>query len=83
MSAPHEPHEHGATQTSAHVSRETSEFDTPIGAAAERAMQVLHTGNARQVAEARKILNGARRSLYRLLAEDDEEKSGTGDAGRA
>ena len=26
-----------------HVSRETSELDTPIGAAAERAMQVLHT----------------------------------------
>jgi chromosome partitioning protein len=46
MSAPHDPFgsEHGATQVSAtHVSRETSEFDTPIGAAAERAMQVLHT----------------------------------------
>jgi chromosome partitioning protein len=46
MSAPHDPFgsEHGAPQMSAtHVSRETSEFDTPIGAAAERAMQVLHT----------------------------------------
>jgi chromosome partitioning protein len=46
MSAPHDPggSERGATQTSAaHVSRETSEFDTPIGAAAERAMRVLHT----------------------------------------
>jgi hypothetical protein len=44
------------------------------------AMQVLHTGNARQVAEARKILTGARRSLYRLLAEDDEP--GAGDTGQ-
>ncbi|HEX5505726.1 MAG TPA: PadR family transcriptional regulator [Thermomicrobiales bacterium] len=49
-----------------------------VGAAA---MQVLHTGNARQVAEARKILTGARRSLYRLLAEDDEEAE-SDDAGR-
>ena len=42
MSAPHDPFgsEHGAA-TATHVSRETSEFDTPIGAAAERAMQVL------------------------------------------
>jgi chromosome partitioning protein len=44
MSAPHDPFgsDHGASATT-HVSRETSEFDTPIGAAAERAMQVLHT----------------------------------------
>jgi chromosome partitioning protein len=42
MSAPHDPFgsEHGAAAAT-HVSRETSEFDTPIGAAAERAMQVL------------------------------------------
>src|ERR1700739_4991615 len=43
MRAPHDPFgsDHGASATT-HVSRETSEFDTPIGAAAERAMQVLH-----------------------------------------
>jgi chromosome partitioning protein len=42
MSAPRDQFgsEHGAA-TATHVSRETSEFDTPIGAAAERAMQVL------------------------------------------
>jgi chromosome partitioning protein len=40
MSAPRDPL---VPQARAHVSRETSEFDTPIGAAAERAMQVLHT----------------------------------------
>jgi chromosome partitioning protein len=44
MSAPHDQFgsEHGAPSAT-HVSRETSEFDTPIGAAAERAMHVLHT----------------------------------------
>src|ERR1700741_1012096 len=36
-----------AAASSADVSRETSdEFDTPIGAAAERAMRVLHTPHA-------------------------------------
>jgi chromosome partitioning protein len=35
------PYDQFGTETDAHVSRETSEFDTPIGAAAERAMQVL------------------------------------------
>jgi chromosome partitioning protein len=42
MSASYDPFgsEHGAPAAT-HVSRETSEFDTPIGAAAERAMQVL------------------------------------------
>lgn len=37
------------------------------------AMQVMHSGNAAQIAEAKKILSEARRSLYRLLAEDDAE----------
>ncbi|MGC1738608.1 ParA family protein [Mycobacterium sp.] len=40
MSAPHEPF---GPRAEAHVSRETSDLDTPIGAAAERAMKVLHT----------------------------------------
>ena len=38
MSAPHDPF---GTEAEGYVSRETSEIDTPIGAAAERAMQVL------------------------------------------
>jgi chromosome partitioning protein len=41
MSAPHDPF--GPTG-GVYVSRETSELDTPIGAAAERAMQVLSKG---------------------------------------
>jgi DNA-binding PadR family transcriptional regulator len=35
------------------------------------AMQVLRTGTPKQVARAREILADARRSLYRLLAEDE------------
>jgi DNA-binding PadR family transcriptional regulator len=65
------------------VHDEAREFGAQVMQLGAAAMQVLHTGNARQVAEARKILNGARRSLYRLLAEDDEETTGTNDAGRA
>jgi chromosome partitioning protein len=41
MSAPHDQFGSELGATTAHVSRETSDFDTPIGAAAERAMQVL------------------------------------------
>jgi chromosome partitioning protein len=41
MSAPYEQLGPELGATTAHVSRETSDFDTPIGAAAERAMQVL------------------------------------------
>jgi len=36
------------------------------------AVQVLSTGSPEQVAAARKVLQGARRDLYRLLAEEDE-----------
>jgi DNA-binding PadR family transcriptional regulator len=34
-------------------------------------MQIVHTGDENQVAEARKILTEARRRLYRLLADDE------------
>ena len=45
MSAPHDQFgSEPGPPSAAHVSRETSEFDTPIGAAAERAMQVLSNG---------------------------------------
>jgi DNA-binding PadR family transcriptional regulator len=37
---------------------------------AAAALQVVHTGSPAQIAEAQKILNQARRALYRLLAED-------------
>ena len=45
MSAPHDQFgTEPEAPSAAHVSRETSDFDTPIGAAAERAMQVLSNG---------------------------------------
>jgi chromosome partitioning protein len=45
MSAPHDQFgSKPGARSAAHVSRETSDFDTPIGAAAERAMQVLSNG---------------------------------------
>ncbi|MGN6811900.1 MAG: PadR family transcriptional regulator [Thermomicrobiales bacterium] len=50
--------------------REVSGLVMQIGAAAT---QVLHSGSARQIAAARKLLNDTRRSLYRILAEDDAE----------
>lgn len=39
------------------------------GAAAQ---QVVHAGNAEQIARARQVLADARRALYRILAEEDE-----------
>ena len=38
-------------------------------------MQVAQTGSARQIARAKDILNEARKSLYRLLAEDEPASS--------
>jgi hypothetical protein len=34
-------------------------------------MQVAHPGDERQIAEAKKVLADARKSLYRMLAETD------------
>lgn len=44
-----------------------------LGAAA---MQVLQAGDEQQIARAREVLAGARRSLYRILAEDDPAAEG-------
>jgi chromosome partitioning protein len=68
MSAPHDQFgsDHGAHYAT-HVSRETSEFDTPIGAAAERAMQVLHT-----------TYKPLRRPRYRRLFTIANQKGGVG-----
>jgi chromosome partitioning protein len=68
MSAPHDPFgsEVGAA-TATHVSRETSDFDTPIGAAAERAMQVLS-----------KAYEPLRRPRHRRLFTIANQKGGVG-----
>ncbi|HYT80967.1 MAG TPA: PadR family transcriptional regulator [Actinomycetota bacterium] len=39
-------------------------------------MQVAQTGSERQIARAKEILTEARKSLYRLLAEDEPEQEG-------
>ena len=64
MSAPHEPFR---PKAEAHVSRETSDFDTPIGAAAERAMRVLHTTHKQ-----------LRRPRHRRLLTIANQKGGVG-----
>ncbi len=38
-------------------------------------IQVVHTGSSMQIREAQKILNQARKALYRLLADDVAEDS--------
>ena len=42
-----------------------------LGQLAQASMQVAHTGDAEAVAKARRILDDARRSLYRMLAGDE------------
>jgi len=42
---------------------------------AAAAIQVVHTGSSIQVRDAQKILNQARKALYRLLADDATEES--------
>jgi DNA-binding PadR family transcriptional regulator len=64
------------------------EMRSLIGQLAMAAMQVTHAGSDAQVAEAQRILKDTRRSLYRILAADDEtgeagEASETGEAGSA
>jgi DNA-binding PadR family transcriptional regulator len=55
--------------------------DTVLGLFAElkhiasAAIQVVHTGSTTQIQEAQKILNQARRGLYRLLADDVNDDS--------
>ncbi len=36
-------------------------------------MQVAQSGGEKQIAEAKKVLADARRSLYRVLADDEED----------
>ncbi|MHB8492262.1 MAG: PadR family transcriptional regulator, partial [Solirubrobacteraceae bacterium] len=50
-----------------------------LRAVAAAAAQVIRSGSDAQIAQALKVLNAARRDLYRVLAEDDEEQAGDGD----
>ena len=42
-------------------------------------VQVVHAGSTSHIREAQKILNQARKSLYRLLADDAADDGGEGD----
>ena len=54
------------------VGDDTIELRALIGQVAMAAVQVTQVGSDPQVAQAHKILTDARRSLYRILAADDE-----------
>jgi DNA-binding PadR family transcriptional regulator len=54
------------------VGNDAIELRDLIGQLAMAAVQVVRVGNDTQVAQAHKILTDARRSLYRILATDDE-----------
>jgi DNA-binding PadR family transcriptional regulator len=55
------------------VSDDAIELRSLFGQVAMAAMQVVRVGTDAQVAQAHKILTDARRSLYRILAADDDE----------
>jgi DNA-binding PadR family transcriptional regulator len=55
------------------VSDDAIELRSLFGQVAMAAMQVVRVGTDTQVAQAHKILTDARRSLYRILAADDDE----------
>jgi DNA-binding PadR family transcriptional regulator len=57
----------------------TGELRSAIGQVAAAVMQIAALGSEDQVAEARRILDDARRALYRILAGDDEPENRTGD----
>jgi len=57
------------------------EMRSLVGQLGMAAMQVTHAGSDAQIAEAQKILKDTRRSLYRILAADDEaDASGQADS---
>ena len=49
-----------------------------LGAVAMAFMQVAHGGTEEQVSQAKQVLTEARRSLYRILADEPAEQTGTG-----
>jgi len=61
--------------TAGHPAREMHSLVGQVGMAA---FQVITAGSEAQAAQARQVLTDARKSLYRILAADDDE---TGDAG--
>ena len=50
-----------------------------IGQVAMAAFQVVSAGTESQAAQARQILTDTRKSLYRILAADEDESAGDGE----
>ncbi len=50
-----------------------------IGQVAMAAFQVVSAGTEAQAAQARQILTDTRKSLYRILAADEDESAGDGE----
>ncbi|MQA87208.1 MAG: PadR family transcriptional regulator [Streptosporangiales bacterium] len=66
------------------VGEEAMELRELLGQVTMAAMTVLRAGSPAQAAEVRRILDGTRRSLYRILAEDDaDDADDAEDAGAA
>jgi DNA-binding PadR family transcriptional regulator len=61
------------------VGDDAIELRALLGQVAMAAVQVAQVGSEAQVAQAHKILTGARRSLYRILAADDDDDEPAGD----
>ncbi len=55
------------------------EMRSLIGQVAMAAFQVISAGTDAQAAQARKLLTDTRKSLYRILAADEEETAGDGE----
>jgi DNA-binding PadR family transcriptional regulator len=68
------------------AANQTTSDDSVLGLFAElkhiaaATIQVVHAGSGSQILEAQKILNQARRALYRLLADDEPEEPDQSDA---
>ena len=50
-----------------------------IGQVAMAAFQVVSAGTDAQAGQAKQVLTDARKSLYRILAADDDESAGDGE----
>jgi DNA-binding PadR family transcriptional regulator len=86
----------GRAQATAHAEENDAPWETLSDAAGDdipemfhllkqlgaAALQVVGAGSATQIAEARRILAEARKALYRLLAEDDDDAHDDAKRGR-
>ncbi len=67
-------------QMSGDVSSEMHELGRLMRELASAFVQVMRTGSPEQIAKARDVIAGARRDLYRILADDGEDASVEADA---